>query len=155
MGKRRGLTTVLSAAVLVAVACQPPAGQKVGPNQHFRGLVNGKNTAAQIKVACPGPAVVGRTTHPLAGQTLAVTQVASGGGFTGSSASAIYTTVTSTLGSVASFKVYDATQPIPTTLTVPCQGTGQIAFSTCFDVIPCTATAKPNVVTVTYVNLAV
>ena len=156
MAKHLGFRTVPVVVALAAVACQSAAGQKVAANQHFLGLVNGKNTAAQIRVACAGPTVVGRTTHPLAGQTLSVTQVSSGGGYTGSAASAIFITIGSATNtaSLATFTDYDATQPIPTTLTVPCEGTGQISFSTCFDVVPCTSTAKASVVTVTFVNLA-
>ena len=101
-----------------------------------------------------GPVVTGRTTHPLAGQTLSVTEVATGGGNTGSSASAIYTELDNQIGSAATFTVYDATQPIPTTLTVPCEGTGTITFSTCFDVLPCSASAEPDTVKVAFVNIA-
>ena len=59
------------------------------------------------------------------------------------------------VGSAATFTVYDAPRPIPITLNVPCQGTGSVTFSTCFDVLACSATAQPDIVTVAFVNLAV
>lgn len=143
-------------AILITGACAPPpADDTVGPNQHFVGLVNGAKTSAQVLVACPGPAVAGRTTHPLAGQTLSVTRVVTGGGYTGSVASSIFTEVDNVIGSAATFAAYDAEQPVPTWLDVPCEGTGSFTFSTCFDVLPCSATAEPDSVTVTFVNIAV
>lgn len=154
MGVHRRLVP-LAGALLVVAACSPTVpSQTVGPNQHFVGLVNGQHSDAQIRVACAGPVWVGRTTHPLAGQTLAVSQVATDGGSTGASPSAIFTSIGKQLGSTATFTVYDAAEPLPTTLDVPCDGTGSVTFSTCFDVLPCSAAANPDVLTVTFVNLA-
>jgi len=131
-----------------------PTGARIGPHQHFVGLVNGKNSAAVVNVVCPGPAAGGRTGPPVSGQTVAVRQVASGGGDTGSVAQRLWAQFGKDLFHVVAFTNYDAPGTIPTTLQLPCQGTGTIAFTTCFGTLPCAADAVDDIVTVTFVNIA-
>ena len=45
---------------------------------------------------------------------------------------------------------YGTTQPVPTSITVPCEGTGVVRFVP----RPRSSTSTPDYVAVTYVNLA-
>jgi hypothetical protein len=128
--------------------------QPIGPNQHYLGLVNGKNTNAVIYVACAGPIWPGRTGPPVGGQTVSVARVASGGGYTGSFAHEVWAQFNSNF-QVVGFTSYNMQKAIPTTFKVPCGGTGTVRFTTCFGTLPCSATAKDDVVHVVYENLAV
>jgi hypothetical protein len=130
------------------------AGEPIGPEQHYLGLVNGTDTKATIDVVCPGPAAA-RTGPPAGNQTVAVTQVASGGGDTGSMGHEVWTQFGADQLHVVAFANYDTPATIPTTLQLPCQGTGTVDFTTCFGTLPCAADAVDSVVTVTFVNIAV
>jgi hypothetical protein len=79
-----GLAVALEVAVLGTSAAAGPVTQPIGPNQHFLGLVNGKNTGAVVYTVCGGPISFGRTGLPAGGQYLSVAQVALGGGYTAS-----------------------------------------------------------------------
>jgi hypothetical protein len=129
-------------------------GDPIEPEQHYLGLVNGTNAKATIYVVCPGPAA-GRTGPPAGNQTVAVTQVATGGGDTGSIAHEVWTQFATDPLHVVSFATYDTPATIPTTLQLPCEGTGTVDFTTCFDTLPCAVDAVDNIVTVTFVNIAV
>ena len=127
----------------------------IGPNQMFHGLVNGVHDKAQITVVCPGPAFPGQTGHPVSGQTIAVAPGASSsstGGYTGSAAiSIIAGFLASATTNMFSFTYYNAPQPIPTSISVPCSGTETIRFTP----EPTSSTARPDDVVVTFVNIAV
>ena len=151
----------LSAAAAVA-ATTPPNQGKIGPNQIFVGLVNGQSGIshhAQVLVACPGPVVPGETTHPLAHQPVEVDQpevINANFGNTGRSASHISAFLgippaASNGSGIATFTHYGVPKPIPTTLTVPCSGSGFITFMP-FPRDP--ATSRAFVVPVDYVNIA-
>ena len=129
--------------------------QSIGPNQNYLGLVNGKNAGAVIYVVCPGPAALNRTGPPVGGQTVEVVRVASGGGFTGSLAHAIWAEFNQNLANAVGFTTYRTPEPIPTTLQFPCGGTGTVTFTTCFGTLPCAFNAKDDVVPVTFLNVAV
>jgi hypothetical protein len=129
-------------------------GTPIGPEQHYLGLVNGTDTKATIFVVCPGPANA-RTGPPAGNQTVAVTQVAAGGGNTGSLGHEIWTQFGPDQIHVVAFATYDTPATIPTTLQLPCEGTGTVDFTTCFGTLPCALDAVDNVVTVTFVNIAV
>jgi hypothetical protein len=148
------LLTSLAAATL-ALAGSAAASESVGPNQHYLGLVNGKNAGAVIYVVCPGPAGPNRTGPPAGGQNVKVVQVASGGGFTGSFAHEIWAVFNHNASPVVGFTTYNTAKPIPTTLHLPCGGKGTVTFTTCFDTLPCAANAKDDVVPVTFLNIAV
>ena len=135
--------TVVGASVLVtgagtAGALTPPPG-KIGPHQYFIGLVNGNSGIghhAQVRVACPGPIRPGETTHPLAHQPLEVVRPAAiltKDGYTGADGTQInaYLGIPPTAtgsGGIATFRYYGVSKPIPTTLNVPCSGSGFITF---------------------------
>jgi hypothetical protein len=157
----------VAAAALIAgttaAGAATSAPVKIAPHQYFVGLVNGSAGLAhhaQIRVACPGPIRPGETTHPLSGQTLNVTRpstITTKDGYTGPRGTHINAymgippSATDT-GGIASFAYYNTPKPIPTTLTVPCSGTGYITFIP-FPRDP--GKSRSFVVPVDYVNIAV
>ena len=155
---RRGVGVLVGVALIasmVAAAGMPArAASRVRPRQHFIGVVNGNHDDAVVYVACGGPRGGDRTTTPLDGQTVSVQRVRKGGGDTGVGGRVIW----AQFGSgqpFAAFNRYRVAQPIPTTLQVPCEGRAAINFTSCFDPVPCAPDARPDVVQVTFVNLAV
>ena len=148
---------VLSIAVGGAALAAPvrPAQDPVPirPNQTFSGYVNGHPPgAAVIKVAC---AVGAKTGHPLGDQPVEVKPVASSStsdnGFTGSKGDKITASLapTSATTIIASFTSYYVPKNIPTTITVPCSGTGTMLFVPS----PTSKTAKTAKLTVTFGNV--
>jgi hypothetical protein len=156
------VVAVIGMTVAVGVGSAAASGPRIAPNQEFVGLVNGstgQHAPAQIKVACPGPAQ-GQTTHPLPHQSLEVSLPASTGGtvgHTGPRARRISTFLgippsgTATGGGLPTFTHYGNKKPIPTSLTVPCSGSGYITFIP-FPRVPGKTVAF--VVPVDYVNVA-
>lgn len=139
---------------MAATASATAASVPIGPNQYFSGLVNGTRDNAVIYMICPGPAFPGQTGHPEAGQSVSVTQLVptpTFGGFTGSLANSIVVTFT-TQSSVTgiTLKSYDTPAAIPTTLVLPCSGTGKVAYTP----EPTSPTARSDTVTVTFINIA-
>lgn len=156
-------TTRLLAAsgilVGVALATAPAAGAdaivQIGPNQFFQGLVNGVRENAQITVICPGPVGLGQTGHPVSGQTVSVTQVPAStntGGYTGGAATSIVASFNTASSSAVrfTFTAYGAPQQIPTSIYLPCSGSGALSFVP----EPTSNTARSDVVKVTFVNVA-
>jgi hypothetical protein len=127
-----------------AVASQASATTKIGPNQFFRGLVNGKTGTHQpviIGMACFGAIKPGQQGHPLAGQTVEV--IAASGpantagdvGFTGPYGNevgaffgALPPSPSSSSGGAVIFGHYGVRKAIPTSELLPCAGSGTIAF---------------------------
>lgn len=143
----------------IALATAPAASADVtvpiGPNQYFQGLVNGVHDNANITMVCPGPVVPGQTGHPVAGQTVSVMQVppsASISGYTGSAATSIVASFTTSSSTTAHFTfiAYGAPQDIPTSIYLPCSGSGALSFTP----EPTSGTARSDVVKVTFVNIA-
>ena len=151
----RAVLRVIAAAVIVIATVATPAAATtpIRPNQHYIGLVNATHTGAVIYVVCPGPAA--RTGPPAGNQTVAVRKVLSGGGYTGSFAHEIWAQFGDDQVHVVGFTSYNVAKPIPTSLRLPCQGTGTVTFTTCFGTLPCAANSKPDTVTVTFENIAV
>jgi hypothetical protein len=135
---------IASAAVAVAggVLALPAAAQAgtVGPKQYFQGEVFGvvaSNAQDVIEVACASSAAA--TGHPLPGQSVAVHQifppVTASPGYTGNfgtkiAADLIWSRGTiSVLIPIATLTTYDAPAAIPTSITVPCSGSGVMSFS--------------------------
>jgi len=149
----------LAAVAVIAVGLQagPAQAGSVGPKQYFTGVINGKDgnttTPITIRMACAGPIRPGQTGHPVAGQTLAVHQLfppASGSlGYTGNDSrigvsfaappsAAAQPGVTAPL-----FTRHDRPQPLPTSLTLPCAGTGTVWFTPIPVVPPSRAATVP------------
>jgi hypothetical protein len=142
-------TTAAVAATLLLVASAgaatvPPQG-KVGPNQYFQGLVKGETgigSPAVIQMNCAGPLRPGETGHPLGGQTVEVIRppaiVVGHSGFTGANATSIVAffgppppatgVVPPPHKSTVTFKRYAIEKLIPTSLVLPCSGTGNVYF---------------------------
>jgi hypothetical protein len=144
-----GTVAVVIGSVAPAAATTSP----IRPHQHYVGLVNAKHVGAVIYVVCPGPAT-GQSGPPAGNQTVAVRKVLSGGGYTGSFAREIWAQFGRDEFHVVAFTAYNVAKPIPTSLRVPCQGTGTVTFTTCFGTLPCAANSKANTVPVTFENIA-
>ena len=129
----------LAAVAVLAVGLQagPAQAGSVGPKQYFTGVINGKdgNTTnpITIKMACTAGAQTG---HPRAGQTLAVHQLFPPAA--GPRAGATSRT----------FTRYDSPRSLPTSLTLPCAGTGKVWFSP----IPVVPPSRSAVVPVRFVS---
>jgi hypothetical protein len=150
----------LATAVLAAVA--PTAAYAdgvvdpapIGPNQAFIGEVNGVSANATIKMACFGPVFPGQTGHPLADQSVTalpvVSPVTARPGYTGSAATSIGVSFGPTSSAVAPvvLRYWAVPAKIPTTLLLPCYGTGTVTFQP----LPGSGTARAATVTVTYVG---
>jgi hypothetical protein len=138
----------------------PPAGAAapIRSNQHFIGLVNGKQAGAVVKTVCPGPATSGRTGRVMAGQTLSVARRAGGSGYTGPFGQVNAWFVPSQQGPApvqVRFTSYGEPLTIPTSVRVPCDGTGTVEFSSCPYLAPCAFGWVPTYVKVRFVNIAV
>lgn len=115
------------------------ATRAIGPNQHFTGLVNGSPVDGVIRLRCRTAA---RGGHPVAGQSVSVRRLfpttPTLTGFTGNAstiAAALHFPVLSSAASpgpapipLAVFSAYEQRVAIPTTLTLPCGGSGVIVF---------------------------
>jgi hypothetical protein len=148
--------TVVAVFALTGVAAG--AQQPIGPKQHFSGVVNGTKTSAVVYTVCAGPASTGRTGPVAGGQTLSVVRARSGHGYTGPFAQ-IYAWFVPQSGTTAApvqlkFTSYNAPQAIPASVQVPCDGTGQVEFSSCPYLAPCAFGWVPDYVAVQFVNIA-
>jgi len=150
----------VAAAVAVFALAGSPAGaqQQIGPHQHFAGRVNGARTSAVVYTVCAVPVGAGRTGPVAGGQTLSVVRATRGHGYTGLF-SQIYAWFVPQSGATTAptqlkFTSYNAPQGIPTSVKVPCDGTGQVEFSSCPYLAPCAYGWVPDYVTVQFVNIA-
>ena len=143
---------VLATLGLVAVA---DAAHSIRANQHFRGKVNGASAAAVVYTECPGPVVPGRTGPAIGGQTMSIVR-GKGAGYTGpfSQIYAWFVPMDATAPTQLTFTGYRAPQEIPSSIQVPCEGTGQVEFSSCPYAAPCAAGWVPDFVDVTFIDIA-
>jgi hypothetical protein len=132
-----GACLVLTAPAALSASAGAATHDKIGPHQYFGGLVNGSvgvGSPAIIKVVCPGPE--SQSGHPLRGQTVEVTEpkaILSTSGYTGNDATSIGAFFGAPPPAIngpgqVSFRKYGVTKSIPTTLNLPCGGTGQVTF---------------------------
>ena len=126
----------LAAAPGAAGPVQDPI--PIEPNGFFSGYINGHPPGpAIIRTDCFGPVTPGETGHPLAGQTIEVEPASAAGsaldvGYTGSAAHSIVATLGPSAASnsiLADFTSYYVIDYLPTTITVPCSGTGVVTFT--------------------------
>jgi hypothetical protein len=75
--------------------------------------------------------------------------------YTGSIAHQIWAEFNRDLVNVVAFTHYRTPEAIPTTLQLPCQGTGTVTFTTRFGTMPCSVDARDDVVAVSFINIAV
>ncbi len=135
-----GVATLIAVAGASAVG---PIPGPVGPHQEFGALVNGQNgiaKAAPIRMACFGPVRPGQVGHPMAGQTVEVFRpeaIVGRFGFTGANAKSIVAffgppppspVASHPSTSTVTFHRYGAVKVIPTSLRLPCAGTGNVFF---------------------------
>ena len=153
--------TLVSVAALLCLlasgAAYAGATTHIQPGDHFIGLVNGSSKLPVVYTICPGPATLGRTGPVQGGQTLAVTQVAAGHGYTGpfSQVYAWIATNAPVNGPLqVTLRTYGTQKAIPTAVRVPCDGAGRVEFSSCPYLAPCAAGWVPTFVRVRFVNIA-
>ena len=161
-----GAVAALTLAGLAAPAASAdvaPPPTPVGPDMYFTAAVNPgyafPGGVPIIKVICPGPVVTGETGHPLSGQYIEAYRLlppvtASGVGYTGSAADQIDALFTgpsaATVNPPVVIKAFDVEVAIPTTLNLPCGGSGTVSFVP----VPTSATARGVAVQVEYANIA-
>ncbi|SRR6266849_5705785 len=143
--------TLAAAASAAPIPVQDPV--PIGPNEYFSGFINGHPPGqAVITVICPGPATTG---HPAGNQTIEVKTAQPTSttdlGFTGSAGKRITAALSpsSTTTVLATFTSYFVPKKIPTSITVPCSGTGKVVFAPS----PTSSTAKSAALTVTFLNI--
>jgi hypothetical protein len=155
--------SVLAAGGMLAMALAGPAAaaESIGPGQHFVGQVNGLGVSATavavVHTVCAGPVWPGRTGPVAGGQTLAVHRVRAGGGYTG-----LFSQIYAWMEQDASvggpqqvrYTTYDTKLEIPAAVRVPCDGPGEVTFSSCPRLAPCAAGWIPISVKVRFRNIA-
>ena len=157
---RSVLRFAVPAALLALVGLTVPSAAAVidplpiEPNQHFVGLVNGDAANATIRTDCVLPSATG---HPVPGQYVEaqLNSPVSGAdtGFTGTAAHsldvslAFPTSSSSTTVTIGTLSGYNIELAIPATITVPCSGSGVVAFAP----TPTSLSAKSATVKVTLV----
>lgn len=127
----------------------------IGPNQYFSGYINGHPPGqAIIWTNCIGPVQPSQTGHPLPNQTVEVEPASPAGaaadlGYTGSAANSIVATLgpsSTAFSAIGTFTAYDVIEYIPTTITVPCSGSGVVSFTPS----PGSPSASPATLNVTF-----
>jgi hypothetical protein len=121
------------------------------------GRVNGDGSTATVRTVCGGPATAGRLGSVAGGQTVSVRNLPSGAGYTGlfSQVYVWFVQNASVNGHLAvKLTTYGTRTAIPTSVRVPCDGTGRVEFSACPYLAPCAAGWVPTYVRVRYVNVA-
>jgi hypothetical protein len=152
---------VIAVGLLVPGVSGAETHPNVGPHQLFAGSVNGSSgrpTPAVIRVVCPGPGA--QRGHPVSRQTVEVgpaASTASTTGDTGNDATSIGAFFgppppAATGPGQVSFRRYRVLKAIPTSLSLPCQGTGVVTFIPFPESPP---TSRSASVPVEYVNVAV
>jgi hypothetical protein len=130
---------IASASAMIAggaLALPAQAATPVGPHQFFVGQVFGRTAQNVIKVACVGILPAG---HPVAGQSVEVHELlppaVTTSGNTGNFGTTISADLAFSQGTVtavthiATFTSYDVSMPIPTSITLPCFGSGVMSFA--------------------------
>ena len=157
------MSRVVLAVLLTTVVLGTAAtgAQPIRPHQHFAGVVNGKKKNAVVYTACGGPTWEGRTGPVVGGQTLSVVRAAKKGHGDTGPFSQIYAwfvpenSPAPTTPVQLKFASYRTPQEIPTSVEVPCDGTGTVEFSSCPYLAPCAFGWVPTYVSVQFVNIAV
>ena len=131
---RAALPALCLAASLVAAGPATASPTPIGPNQYFVGNVNGAFANAPIRVACFGA----HTGHPMPDQFVYVTRPtvpSNDVGYTGAIAEAIVVSLrlpnssSTTPLVVGRIATYETRLLIPTSLTLPCYGSGAAVFT--------------------------
>jgi len=148
-----GVGALMGVTALLGLSAAPAAfaaGARIGQNQLFYGSVDHHHPTATISMACFGPVRPLQTGHPFAGQTISVAPSVDSvpDGFTGSKADRIevvFATPASTINPRLVF-FHFGTRPLPTSLTLPCSGSGVVSFVP----LPSSPTARADSVRVSF-----
>lgn len=141
---RIAISPAVAVIAVLALAGTADAATAVGPDQHFLGVVNGSTGNATFTVVCPGP--VGTVGHPFNDNVEVVLESLppASAGYTGSTANSIEAVleVGTSVQEIGTLTSYGTLLDVPSSLTVPCGGTGTVAFlptpDTKHDAIPAT-----------------
>jgi hypothetical protein len=156
-GKRHILRIALASAAAAVSALVPATAHAavafpIGPNTYFQGQVNGVSANAQVKVICVGPLATG---HAAAGQyvdAIVTAPITNTSGYTGSAAHEVVVTFGPSAASAGIILTsWSVAVPIPTTLILPCGGTGTVTFTP----EPTSNTARASTVSVRFFSLGV
>jgi hypothetical protein len=137
LGVRRAmLCAAVQGCLLLSAVAPASAGQEIGSGQAFAASVAGAFDSATIDVACHGHVRNGRAGHPVDGQQLEVLSppppVAAGPIHTGQTGTAATEIVAVLRGDrpvvLARFSGYFQLVAIPTSLKLPCTGSGVVRF---------------------------
>lgn len=132
------------------------AGTPIGPHQHFAGQVNGTRYSAEVRTVCAGPGSSG-SGSVASGQTVSVIRARKAHGYTGVF-NRVYAWFVPAPGGPSPTQIlikrYKHAVTIPTSIQVPCDGTGKVEFSSCPYLAPCAAGWVPAYVKVTFVDVA-
>jgi hypothetical protein len=138
-----GAASAIALALLTSTTAGAEMQGNVGPNQTFVATVNGQSglfTPAVIRMACSGPAMPGRTGHPMPGQLVEVLRpepIVASTGLTGPTATYIQAffgapppaPVGPPAGSGSDvFTRYGVPEALSTSLLLPCGGRGNVYF---------------------------
>lgn len=142
MSRKTAARMAIASALIGGGAIAVPATAQavaVGPDQFFVGQVFGPITSSAlnvIEVACAGPAATG---HPFPGQSvdvqLLLPPASATAGYTGHfgreiDANLIWSRATITVVTfIATLTSYDVKAAIPTSIEVPCGGSGVMSFT--------------------------
>lgn len=167
--RTRALYPALAALALAGLSCAPSASADAGtppspvtPNTYFSGVVNPGRAfpggVPAIYVLCPGPITAGETGHPASGQYVEAQRLlppgASTVGFTGTAATQIDVVFSGATYVAANPPVviddFDLLVPVPTTLNLPCGGSGTASFVP----MPTSPTANSATVQIDYTDIA-
>jgi hypothetical protein len=137
------------AAAIWLTAASASAQQLIQPNQPFGGVVNGNTVKGTVYVVCPGPVFPGRTGPPAGGQSLMVV-FGDLGGNTGAAGTSVVAAFREDQSAQVKFTEYGVPQAVPSSLRLPCGGSGSVSFRPA----PTSSTARTDTVPVDYVNIA-
>ncbi|MDB5065150.1 MAG: hypothetical protein JWM18_1584 [Chloroflexi bacterium] len=154
MDRRARAATWMAALMAVLfsstpVAAAPMANEPVAAGQHFLGVVNDRHGRAVVDVVCSGTGAPGETGPPAGGQTLGLDK-GGGGGTTGDAAMQVVARFHEDSSASVVLRGYGVDEGMPMSLSLPCSGGGTVAFTP----DPDSPTAKPDLVHVTYVDIA-
>jgi hypothetical protein len=152
MAADRTLRRVVPKIVVAAVTAAwlsggaASAAEPIHRDQRFSGLVNGRSSDAPVYVFCPGPVTPTRTGPPARNAGLEV--VRHGRGFTGRAGNRVVATFREDPSAPVIFTTFRTPQTIPSSLRLPCFGTGLVTFTPESG----SPTARPVTVTVRFVD---
>ena len=109
----------------------PPGKGPVIPNVEFGAVVNGQSSNAAVSMGCFGPVQPGEKGHPMSGQTVEVfrPEALRVDGFTGSAATRVVARFVDDPSVRIVLRRFGRPVAIPTTLFLPCSGSGTVVFS--------------------------